>query len=381
MTIKPVRTRSEKSAFADFPYELYRESRYWVPPLRMDIKHTLHPRKNPFFEHGEIQCFLATDTSGNTVGRIAAIINGMHLKKYNDDVGFFGFFECVEDFEVARRLVDAVESWLSERGMVGLRGPTNPSMNEISGLLVDGFEQQPSILMPYNPSYYVDFLERIGFQRAMTMWAYFVHGKTGNFEKLWRGRDLVLRRYPDLTVRTIDMTRFFADAQVILSIYNDAWAENWGHVPMTEREFRKVATDMKKLVDPGLVLLAEDNGEPVAFALSLPNLNQALRHVPKGRLFPTGLLQIMLRAKFGGINEVRTALMGVRKEYRGRGLDTLLVAYTVENGAALGYSGAELSWVLDSNPRLISHLHSIGAVIDKEYAMLEKRIEPRGASS
>lgn len=381
MTIKPVSNRSEKKAFVDFPYELYRNSPYWVPPLRMDVKHTLHPRKNPFFEHGEIQLFLATNNSGKTVGRIAAIVNGMHLKKYDDGVGFFGFFECVEDFEVARRLVEAAEAWLGERGFSGMRGPTNPSMNEVSGLLVDGFDRQPSILMPYNPLYYVEYLERLGFTRAMTMWAYFVHAKYGAFEKLWRGRDLILTRYPDLNVRKIDMSRFLDDAKCIVSIYNEAWSENWGHVPMTDREFRKLAKDMKQVVEPDLVVIIEDKGRPIAFALSLPNLNQALRHVSNGRLFPTGLMQILLRSKFGGVHEVRTALMGVRKEYRAKGLDTVLVAYTVEAGTKVGYDGSEMSWILDNNPRMINHLKAIGGVIDKEYAMMEKQLERQGTGT
>lgn len=346
-----------------------------MPPLRVDIKRLLNPKKNPFFEHGRVRCFLAENEKGEILGRIAGIINGMHLRKYDDNVGFFGFFETVEDFEVANALHSAVEEWLRGQGMTTVRGPVNPSLNDVAGLLVSGFQKKPFVMMPYNMDYYPDFLERLGYHRAMTMWAYFLHRKHGKFEKLWRGRDLILRRYPNLTVRTIDMSRFDEEALAILAIYNEAWSENWGHVPMTDAEFHVIAKEMKQIVEPGLVIIVEDEGKPIAFALSLPNINQALEHVREGRLLPGGILQLLLRMKFGGITQVRTMLMGVRKGYRGKGLDSVLVACTVENSYDIGYSSGELSWVLDSNEVLLNHLASIGAVKDKEYAMLEKQLD------
>ncbi|MBT8399252.1 MAG: hypothetical protein KJO98_02150 [Rhodothermia bacterium] len=375
MRIRKLETSRDLKRFIQFPYDLYRDIPYWVPPLRLDIKQLLSPKKNPFFEHGRVQGFLAEDEQGATLGRIAGIINGMHLQKYGDSVGFFGFFEAVNDFEVAEALIRAAEGWLLEQEMTAVRGPVNPSLNDVAGLLVSGFEKKPFVMMPYNMDYYPDFFQRLGYERAMTMWAYFLHRKHGKFEKLWRGRDLILRRYPNLTVRTIDMSRFDVEAQAILDIYNEAWSENWGHVPMTDAEFAKIAKEMKQIVEPELVIIVEDEGEPIAFALSLPNINQALQHVSDGRLFPSGILQLLLRMKFGGVTTVRTMLMGVRKGYRGRGLDSVLVACTVENSYGLGYSAGELSWVLDSNEVLLNHLESIGAVKDKEYVMLEKQLE------
>jgi hypothetical protein len=171
VTIKPVTSKADLRRFIDFQYDHYRGSRFWVPPLRLDVKHSLDRNKNPFFEHGGLQAFLAEDEHGRAVGRIAGIVNGMHLKKYDDGVGFFGFFESIEDPAVSEALVDAASDWLRRQGLTAMRGPTNPSMNDIAGLLVGGFDRRPAIMMPYNKSYYADYLQRCGFGRAMTMWA------------------------------------------------------------------------------------------------------------------------------------------------------------------------------------------------------------------
>jgi GNAT superfamily N-acetyltransferase len=372
VSVRPVTTRSGRKRFIDFPYAFYQDYPHWVPPLRQDVKKTLNTRKNAFFDHGAIQLFLAEDASGSVVGRIAGIVNGMHLQKYDDGVGFFGFFECVEDATVAGALFDAAGTWLREQGLTGMRGPANPSLNDTAGLLVDGFNSDPSILMPYNPPYYEDLFVTHGFERAMTMWAYYVHKKYVQTDKLRRGAQLVKRRTPGLALRTLDMDRFEEEARTILDIYNDAWENNWGHVPMTDAEFDQLAHDLRQIVDPEMVFLLEHEGTPVAFSISLPNLNQALQHVSDGRLFPLGLPKLLAYAQFGGIYEVRMPLMGVRKEYQGRALDSLLVLATIENGPPNGYDACEMSWVLDTNRRLINAIESVGAAVDKEYAMFER---------
>ena len=372
VTVHPVRGRSDRKRFIDFPYTFYQDQPHWVPPLRQDVKKTLSTSKNAFFDHGAIQLFLAEDDSGATVGRIAAIVNGMHLQKYDDGMGFFGFFECVDDYAAAEALLDAATDWLRGHNLTGMRGPANPSLNDTAGLLVDGFDRDPSVLMPYNPPYHEDFLVDYGFERAMTMWAYYVHKKYVKVDKLRRGVQLVKRRTPNLELRTLDMDRFDEEARTILAIYNDAWENNWGHVPMTEAEFEQLAHDLKQIVDPAMVFLLEHEGTPVAFSISLPNLNMALQHVSDGRLFPLGLPKLLAYAQFGGIYEVRMPLMGVRKEYQGRALDSLLVLATIENGPPNGYDACEMSWVLDTNRRLINSLESMGGVVDKEYAMFEK---------
>jgi GNAT superfamily N-acetyltransferase len=315
---------------------------------------------------------MAENERGEDVGRIAAIVNGMHLETHDDDTGFFGFFEAVDDAAVGEALLEAAVEWLRDRGLSAVRGPANPSLNDVAGLLVDGFDRRPSILMPYNPPYHEEMLEAAGFERTMTMWAYYVHKKYVQPERLRRGAELVHRRTPGLTVRPLDMDRYDEEARTILDIYNDAWSDNWGHVPMTEAEFEQLAEEMKQIVEPEVVYFVEHEGEPVAFSITLPNMNQALRHVPDGRLFPLGLPKLLLNAYYG-IYECRMPLMGVRQAYQGKGLDALLVLETIENGPKHGLDACEMSWVLDTNERLKNHVESIGGVVDKEYAMFEKR--------
>ena len=373
-SVTPVHSRGDRRAFIQFPYELYRDSPVWVPPLRMDAAKLINPKKNPFFEHGRMGLFLARSTEGKVVGRIAAIYNGMHLQKYNDGVGFFGFFDVVDDRAISHALLDAAMAWLREQGLTGVRGPANPSLNDTAGLLVDGFDRQPSILMPYNYAYYVDHIESYGFERAMTMWAYYSHIKYIHDAKLFRGSELILKRYPTLSVRPIDMDRFTDEAKLIMDIYNDAWSDNWGHVPMTDAEFSHLAADMKQIVDPRLIVIVEDDGEAVAFAASLPDLNYALKTIKNGRLLPFGLAKLVMLASSGVIREIRMPLMGVKRSHHGRGLDALLISKTIQAGHEIGVTGCEMSWVLDSNLRLRNALEALNSVIDKEYAMYERSL-------
>lgn len=374
VTIRPARSRSDLNAFIDFPYRLYSNYPAWVPPLRQDMRHTLNPKKNAFFEHGAIYPFLARDASGTVTGRIAAIVNGMHLKTYEDNLGYFGFFETIEDYAVAEALLDAASDRLREEGLRGMRGPANPSINDTCGLLVNGFDKEPGLLMPYNPPYYEPFLERYGFERVMTMWGYYIHEKYVNTAKLERGVEIVKKRNPGVTLRTLDMKRFDEEVQTILDIYNDAWEKNWGHVPMTEGEITQLGRQMKQIVDPNIIYFVEDNGVPVGFSVSLPNINQLLRHVRNGRLFPFGLFQLLMREKFGGITEIRTPILGIRKKYQGRGLDAILNLAGIRDSKKHGYEAGELSWILESNVRQRNAISSFGGVIDKEYAMLEKAL-------
>ncbi len=374
VTVAPVASKADLRAFVQFPFDLYAGNPHWVPTLRRDTQHALDPDANAFFEHGNIQPMLARDATGRVVGRIAGIYNGAHAEKYHDSVGFFGFFETVADYGVAEALLDAAAAWCRSLTLTAMRGPASPSLNDTAGLLVGGFDRRPALLMPYNAPYVAAYLERYGFRRAMTMWAYYVHKKYVREDKLRRGVALVRRRYPDLTVRTLDMARLDEEAATILDLYNEAWGDNWGHVPMRPAEFAQLVKEMKQIVDPKIVFFVEDAGVPVAFSLSLPNLNLALRHVADGRLFPTGALQLLARAKAGAIYECRNLLMGVRKAYRGQGLDALMNYATITEGPRAGYDACEMSWVLDVNAPLRNALEHLNSVVDKEYAMVETAI-------
>jgi len=374
VVVRPVRSRRDRKAFIQFPFDLFKGCDVWVPPLRMDVAKLINPKKNAFFEHGDMQLFLAEDQRGTVVGRIAGIRNGMHLEKYNDQVGFFGFFDTINDPAVAKALLDAAADWLKGQGLTAMRGPTNPSMNDVAGLLVDGFDKQPAILMPYNHPWYEGFLLDYGFERKMTMWAYYAHTRFFNKEKMARGIGLLKRRYPTLTIRQMKMDRFEEEARLIKDIYNDAWSENWGHVPMTDAEFSQLAKDMKQIIDERLVVFAEIDGEAVGFAVLLPDLNYAFKAIPSGRLLPFGLLKLLTIATSGVIREARMPLMGVRKAHQGKAIDTLLIHETVVKSLEVGILAAEMSWVLDSNKVLINSLESMGGVMEKEYAMFETSI-------
>jgi len=374
VTVRPVTGWLSRKAFIQFPYTLYKGHKSWVPPLRLDTSTLINRKKNAFFSHGDMQLFLARDSHNKVVGRIAAIKNGMHLKKYDDGVGFFGFFETVNDEAVAKALLDAASDWLRSQGLSKMRGPANPSLNDVAGLLVDGFDKQPSILMAFNLDYYEPLLTEYGFKRVMTMWAYYAHTKLVKTEKMARGCGLILKKWPSLSVRFLDMTRFEEEAKLILDMYNDAWSDNWGHVSMTEGEFQQMAKELKQILDPRLAVIIEDDGYPVGFAVSLPDMNYAFKTLKSGRLLPTGLFKLLFLATSGVIREIRMPLMGVRKSHHGKGLDAMLVYETYKSAQEIGVLGCEMSWVLDNNLRLRHSLESMGGVIDKEYALLECEI-------
>lgn len=371
VTIRPVHTKRDLKRFINYPYEFYKKYPNWVPQLWRDVAHTLNPKKNPFFEHGKLQSFLAEDERGNVVGRIAGVVNGMHLNTFKDGAGFFGFFECEERYDVAEALFEAACGWIRDQGLTSIHGPTNPSLHFTAGLLVEGFDREPGLMMPYNPAYYEDFLMRYGFDRSMTMWAYYVHKKYMDIDRLRRGVEIVKKRNPGLTLRTPDMSRFDEEIQIVRDIYNEAWTENWGFVPITDAEYNYLAGEMKQIIDPKLIYILELDGEPVAFSFSLPNINLGLRRIRNGRLLPTGLLKLLALDKLGGYYDVRMILMGVRKAYQGRAFDTIPVLATMEYGRTV-YDACEMSWILDSNHVLRNLMPSIGGVVDKQYALFKK---------
>jgi len=370
-----VNSSSARRAFISYVYGLYQSDQWWIPPLRLDVARVLNPKKNAFFEHGQIDLFLAKDASGLIVGRIAAIVNGMHLKKYDDDVGFFGFFECEDDSNVAQLLFETASDWLRKQGLRAMRGPVNPSLNDTAGLLVDGFERPPAILMPYHKPYYERLLLEVGFERVMTMWSYYVNARLINEERLNRGAKIVLGRNPNFTIRIIDMDDWENEIRIMLDIFNDAWSENWGHVPMTKREVQQLADEMRMIVIPELINFVEDDGEPIGFSASLPDLNYIFSTIRNGRLFPTGGLKLLLGMKLKLVRETRMPLMGVKKSHHGKGVDSLIVADMLKRHRSIGMQGCEMSWVLDSNYRMKNFLTSMGAVKENEYALYEKSIQ------
>ncbi len=372
--VRAVQSRTDMRRFIELPYELYEGSQCWVPPLRLEQKHCLNTSSNPFCEHGHIQPFLALDSSGTVLGRIAAVLNEAHLEKYKDGRGFFGFFECVERYDVAEALLDAAAGWLRDRGLSNMRGPASPSLNDVAGLLVKGFERRPTFFMPYNPPFYEDFLHRYGCERAMTLFAYYLHRRYADLERAREWIELMREHYPSVALRPTTRRRYAEDAALLLEIYNEGMSDTWGHVPFCEREFNHLSRILRRLVDPEFLLFLELDGEPIGFSLLLPDFNEVLRHMPKGRLLPLGWFHGLLRWRLGHIHTLRAAMGGVRAAYRGQGFAAVMGLLTLERHWASRYDGVEFSWILQTNRLSIDALERVGAVRDKEYALFDRAL-------
>ena len=370
LRVVPVEDLDAREAFVRLPWRIYGGDPRWVPPLLADVRSMLDPDEHPFHLHSEVRLFLAL-REGRPVGRIAAIHNTRHVAHHGEPVGFFGFFETERDQETAAALLDAAGDWLRRRGLEVMRGPASFSTNEEAGLLVEGFDRPPAIMMPYNPPWYRDLLEGQGFREAKTLVSYWLDDNEPP-EFLLRAEKLVKRRYPELSVRGLRMEEWETEVERIRSLYNAAWQDNWGFVPMTDAEFRHLAKDLKPVVDPDLALIAEDaEGEPVGFALSLPDLNQAIRHAD-GRLFPFGLLKILWYAR--KIDVARVITLGLVEEYRGKGLDALLYLETFRRGAARGITAGEFGWVLEDNQQMRRPLERLGATVHKRYRLYDREL-------
>ncbi len=359
---------SERKEFLKFPYTLYKDHPQWISPLMMEQKKLIDTAKNPFYETADLAMFVAT-RNGKTAGRIAAIHNKAYNEHHGTNIGFFGFFDCIDDQKVCDLLVKAVGDWFSERGIFEILGPTSPGMMDVIGVLVEGFEHEPGLLMAYNFPYYDTLLKNAGMGKAMDLFAFRVNKQTVTLDRMARASDIVRSRIPNLTIREVNLKDFDHEVAIIRHIFNRAWAKNWGFVPLSESQFRYMAKDLKTIIDTDFAHVAEVEGIPVAFSVALPDLNQALKHI-NGKLIPFGILKLLYYAR--KIHQIRTALMGVIPEFQGKGIDALLHKQTIENGLAKGFDSAELSWILESNVDMIRVAERIGASVEKRYRMYTK---------
>ncbi len=371
VSVRPIESRRDLERFIRLPWSIY-PGRYphWVPPLLSEERKRLDPKHNPFFEHAEAKCFLAWEGE-RAVGRVAAIENRVHNEFHQDRVGFFGFFECGEEAAVAAPLIDAAARWCGDRKLATLRGPMSFSTNETCGLLIDGFDDPPAVLMPYNPPYYQALLESIGFEKAKDLVAYAVHRPDFQLERLNTLLERILRRHGGVRWRTVQMKRFDEEVRLIRDIYNSAWERNWGFVPMTDAEIDRMARELKPVVDPELVLIGEVDGEPAGFALALPDVNQALRHA-NGRLWPFGILKVLWHMR--RVKRVRIITLGLKPEHRRTGLDGLFYRQIFLNGTEAGYTWAESSWILEDNFPMRQALEKIGFHHNKTYRIYDRPI-------
>lgn len=365
-----VTSKKERKQFLKFPYSHYNGDEHWVAPLMMEQKKLIDQNENPFYNNADIGMFLIRQ-NGEVCGRIAAIEDHRYNEYHNSKTGFFGFFECIDDQTVASLLVKAATGWLKDRGLTEVIGPANPSMMDEVGILVEGFDQYPSILMPYHKRYYDRLLKTEGFEKAMDLYAFRISQDTVDADRIKRAGQIVKKRNPGLKIREIDLKKIDEEVQIVRDIFNRSWSENWGFIPLTEEELSTLADDLQMILDPKFAHVAEVDGEPVAFSIALPDLNQALRHM-NGRLFPTGIFKLLWYQR--KIDQIRTALMGVVPEYRGKGIDSLLHLEAIENGLEVGIHSSELGWVLETNTNMIRVAERMGAHIEKSYRMYRKEL-------
>lgn len=370
--IRRVETQRDLDRFIALPYRLHRRDLNWVPPFRAEVHKLLDRTKNPFFQHGEADYFVA-EQDGEVVGRIAAIHNRLHNEIHGDQVGFFGFFESVNDFQVAAPLLDTAARWVRARGLDTLRGPTSFSTNDECGVLIDGFDTPNTIMMPHNPPYYATLLETAGFSKAKDLIALEGGSAAGPLDpppRTTRAVNLLLERY-GITIRTLDMTDFPAEVERIKKLYNACWEKNWGFVPMTEPEIDKLAADFRPVIVPEMVSFAEKDGALIGFGMSIPDLNEALGSNRNGRMFP-GALKLLWMLKMKKLTRSRILLLGVIPQWRGKGLDNALCHRIWLGSAKIGIGWGEGGWVLEDNPAMLQALKKNGFVEYKTYRLFDR---------
>ncbi len=369
--IEEVVDRRGLTRFVDLPFRLYCNDPNWVPPLKREVRSVLDTTRNPFWQHARGKLFLATKDD-ETVGRIAAIVDDNFVTFRNEKSGYFGFYESVDDFDVANLLYRAALDYNRSQGMSRFYGPMNPSINDECGFLADGFDTPPFIMMPHTHRYYLDLAERFGFVKARNLYAYYVDAAAAPYDYLARVGAMVRRRLPGLVVRPVNMKKFDEEVQRIKVVYNDAWSNNWGFVPMTEREFDDIAKRLKSLIVPELVLIAELDGKPVGVSLAVPNYNQVLARL-NGRLGPVELIKFLIyRSK---INEARVMIMGTRKAYRMMGIEAIFFYESFRFAQKAGYKGGEMSWILEDNVLTNRTIAKMGGRVYKTYRVYQYDIK------
>ncbi len=372
VSVTTVSSDKDLMQFIKLPWKLYRDDPNWVPPLIMDQKTLLSRTKNPFFEHARVEYFLA-HRDGELVGRIAAIHDRSYMEVQRENVGFFGFYESIDDQSVADALFAAARAWLAERNVVAMRGPTNPSTNDSLGLLVDAFDRPPMVMMPYNPDHYPRLFEAAGLVKSKDLFAYWLAEETMKIERLDRFVDLLKKRH-NLSLRPLNLKRFDEEIDLVKLIYNDAWQKNWGFVPWTDAELEHLGRELKPVADPELVMFAYKDDDPAGFSLSLPDLFQALIHVKSGRLFPVGLLKLLYWQR--RIDQVRVLAMGIRTKYRGLGIDALFYHRTFRYAETKGQQRGECSWILEDNYAMRAAMEKMGGYVYKTYRLYDQPVGP-----
>ncbi len=347
VVIHQVNSAQGYKVFVDFPHTLYDGDPNYVPELHIAIREILNPKKNPFFKHSKASFFLAK-LDGNIVGRIAAIRNNNYNKYHKCNVGFFGFFDVIDNHSIAKSLLDKAIDWCKQEGLDAVLGPTNLTTNDTSGILVDGYDKPPIVQMTYNKPYYDNLVKQCGFVKEMDLFAYWLPTNSVNDKSLRLSKRIQERLAKrGISFRNINVKNFKKEVATIKNVYSRAWENNWGFVPPTSEEFDHIAEGLKLVVDPKFGFVAEQNGEMIGFALGLPDINEILINNKRGRLFPTGLFKLLLRKS--KVKKVRIILLGVVEEHRRAGIEAVFFGNFIQAAKENGLLGGEASWVLDSN--------------------------------
>jgi len=364
--IRPVDLKGDIGPFIRFPWKVYADDPHWVPPLLFERKEFFDPERNPYFELAEVQLWMAW-RDGVAVGTISAQVDKGY-QQVQAGTGFFGFFEFVDDADIARSLLQTALDWLRSKGMQRAQGPFNFNSNHECGLLVDGFDRDPLVLMTWNREYYPRIYQELGLDKVKDLYAYWL--EPGAIPaQIQRIADRVTERYPAYHVRSIDLKHYDQEVETARLLYNDAWADNWGFVKLTDAEFQKVAKGLKPMIDERLCYVVEhDPGDgsrvPVAFSLTLPDFNQVVKPM-NGRRFPLGWLHYLVGRK--SWDQVRVFALGVARAHQRKPLGALLYQRTWETCLELGVKGAECSWILEDNLRMRGAIEKLGGKIYKTY--------------
>lgn len=369
--IKTLHPTKDILKFIKFAWKIYKDDPYWVPPLLMDKKKILNKDKNPFFKAAQMEMFMAYK-NGEPVGRIAAIKNDTHNKIHNENIGFFGFFESINDQEVANALLDKAKEWLHSKGVNAMRGPANPSSNDEFGMLLEGFEDSPRIMMTYNPKYYLDLMDNYGLKKVKDLLAYQIDNpKLLKSEKLIRVAEIARKR-SNVEIKQINLKQFKSELEKVKFVYNQAWAPNWGFIPMTDEEIDNLAKELKPLVEDSLVVFAEVEGKTVAFALVMLDYNELIKDF-NGRLLPFNFIQLFTQRK--KIKWARVLTLGIIPEYQKRGIDALLYYEITKRAEKIGILKGEASWILEDNEMMTRGAEVMNGEVYKKYRIYEIEIK------
>lgn len=377
MEIREVTSRHDLNQFMRVPWRIYPDDPQWVPPLLIDVREFLDRKKHPFYLHGDATQFLAIE-DGQAVGRILVSDDPHYNQQHGTNAGSFGMFESIKDQRVADGLLDAATGWLRARGRTAILGPIDYSPNYACGLLVDGFDTPPRILMNHNPPYYAELFESWGLRKAKDLYAWWFEDPYDMVSK-WRSHSDRLARRSGVTIRPFDRKNFEAEVERCHEVYDSARESLWDFVPLTDAEFRYFAQRLSRIAVDEQVLLAEVNGKPVGFSITLPDINEAIRPL-NGRLttlgLPIGLVRLAYRMP--RVKTARMAVLVLLESYRRRGISELLILRTLDYGKnVIGYTGAELGWTLEDNEMVNRTIQRVGAKRYKTYRVYEKAIPPQ----